>query len=140
MTTVDILIIVTVGLFMALGFRDGLLKKIFAIMGFFTGLICATKFMIPAGEFLARWASLSKENSNVFAFFLIFVLIIIIENLFYHWFGTSGSENLSIRSRLAGTFVGAAQGTVVVSLILLMFSVFEIPSEESRSASNLYAP
>ncbi len=134
----DILIIVGILLFIVLGIRDGLFKKIFGILGFLGGLICATKFMVPFSNVIIDWIGFSEEVSIILAFFIIFIIIVIIINLFYRWFGKSGSGTLKLWSRIAGGILGFAQGLVAVSLVLVMFSFYAIPSEEDRSDSLLY--
>ena len=49
MNTTDIGILLGVLFFVVLGFRDGLMKKVFGTLGFLGGLICATKFMGDLG-------------------------------------------------------------------------------------------
>jgi uncharacterized membrane protein required for colicin V production len=61
-------------------------------------------------------------------------------NILFRWFGQSSKETLSIRSRFIGGILGLAQGTVVVSLLLLMFNIFDIPSREDKEESALYQP
>ncbi len=134
----DILIVLGIVLFVILGFRDGLFKKIFSILGFLGGLVCATKFMGPLASYIEGWLNFSEESSLILAFFLIFMFFVVAVNLFYRWFGATGGETLKVWSRLAGGILGAAQGAVAVSLVLLMFSIFEVPDEESRKDSALY--
>ncbi len=138
MNITDILILLVVLLFVLIGFRDGFFKKIFGILGFLGGLICATKFMAPMADYGSGWLGLGSETSLILAFFSIFLLVIIVVNLFYRWFGESGAETLKYWSRLLGGFLGAAQGAVAVSLVLLMFDQFGMPSEETKHDSLFY--
>ncbi len=138
MNIADILIMLGVLVFIVLGFRDGFFKKVFGILGFLGGLIFATKFMIPFGGYLATWLSLSDETSLILAFFLIFMFFIVVVNLFYRWFGTTGNETMKFWSRIAGGLLGAAQGAVAVSLILLMLSLLDIPDEDTKKDSAMY--
>ena len=138
MTTTDILIIFGITLFMALGFRDGLFKKIYGILGFWGGLVIAIKFMSPFSETLGEWFDFSTEVCLVLAFFIIFLLSLVITNLLYRWFGRSASDTMQFRSRIGGALLGGAQGLVAISLILIMFNIFEIPSEEEQKESALY--
>jgi membrane protein required for colicin V production len=136
--TTDILIIVGILLFVVLGFRDGFFKKIFGILGFLGGLICATKFMQPLGNYIASSLNFTLETSLIVAFFAIFIFFIIILNLLYKGFGRSGGDTLKIWSRVAGGLLGAVQGAVAVSLILLMFDQFGMPDDETKQSSLLY--
>lgn len=140
MQLLDILIAIGVLAFAGLGFRDGFFKKIFAVVGFLLGLILATKFMGAFAEILESSLGFSNDISNILAFAGIFGGVVILENLSYRWFGQSGSGTLPIWSRFAGAFIGAAQGLVVVSLFLIMLSVFNMPEEETIKDSGFYEP
>ena len=39
---------------------------------------------------------------------------------------------------MSGSIIGAAHGTVAISLILLMFNVFDLPSVDAQNESLLY--
>jgi membrane protein required for colicin V production len=138
MTTTDIGIIIGIILYMLLGFRDGFFKKVFGILGFWGGLILAIKFMSPLSEYLMEWMSFSDDVSLILAFFLIFLFVVVAVNLMYRWFGKSGSENLTVKSRMAGAVLGAAQGLVGISLLLIMLSFFDVPEQADRDSSSLY--
>ena len=140
MGLIDILILVGLSLFVILGFKDGFFKKILGILGFLAGLICATKFMNPVGEKIMRWLDFSKDISHVLAFSAIFLAVVLLQILFYRWFGSSGTGTLKIWSRFAGAIVGIGQGALAISLILIMFNIFEMPSEEGKKESVLYHP
>jgi len=138
MNITDILIVLGIIVFIILGVRDGLMKKIFGIFGFLGGLICATKFVTPFSEVLIEWLSFSKEAAIILAFFTIFILIVILVNLLYRWFGQSSGDAIKAWSRIAGGLLGAVQGAIAVSLILVMFNLFDLPTEETKIESLLY--
>jgi len=140
MNILDILILIGILIFVLLGFRDGLLRKIFGILAVLGGLICATKFMSPVADFISQWVSFGEETLVIVSFFFIFVIVIGIVNLFYRWFGETGSDTLKMWSRLAGGFLGAGQGALAVSLVLLMFNLFDIPSDDAKRGSTMYQP
>ena len=94
--------------------------------------------MNPFSENLAEWFELSTEISLIVAIFIVVLFTIIIVNLLYRWFGASASENLQVRSRIAGAFLGGGQGLLAISLMLVMLSLYETPSDEEKSGSALY--
>ena len=138
MNSTDVCILIGIVLFVAVGFRDGFLKKIFTSLGFLGGLIFATKYTPDLAERLSAWLNFSQDTSIVMAFFIIFMFIMISVNLFYRWFGQTGSETLKIWSRLGGGVLGVAQGALSVSLVLLLLDVFDIPTEETKQESLFY--
>jgi uncharacterized membrane protein required for colicin V production len=138
MNSIDIFIIIGISLFIVLGYRDGFFKKVFGILGFWAGFILAIKFIDPVSSLISEWMGYSVEVSLVFAFFVIFVATVVVVNLLYRWFGKSTNENLTVRSRVAGAVLGAGEGLVAVSLVLLMFTMFDMPSDDDRRQSVLY--
>jgi membrane protein required for colicin V production len=138
MNFVDILILIGLLLYMIMGYRDGFQKKIFGIIGFWGGLILGTKLMDPVGTEIGGWFSMDEDLAFVLAFFCLFVLFAIIMNFSYRWFGKTGSGTLSTVSRIGGALLGAVQGLVALSLILIMFNIFNVPSEETQNESLLY--
>ena len=138
MTITDVLILIGILVFVLLGFRDGFFKKIFGILGFLAGLICATKFMGQLADYLNVWLGIGGDAALILGFFSIFIAVILLVNLSYRWFGESGSDTLKYWSRLAGGFLGAAQGAVAVSLVLIMFQDLDLISPETKRDSLLY--
>jgi len=65
MNFTDILILLGLAVYMVLGFRDGFLKKVFAILGLWGGLVIATKYMVPVGELFLGWFGWSDEISRL---------------------------------------------------------------------------
>ncbi|MBI1807265.1 MAG: CvpA family protein [Ignavibacteria bacterium] len=138
MNTADISILLGILFFVVLGFRDGFLKKLFTALGFLGGLIIATKFMSDLGAVFSSWLNFSPDSALVMAFFTIFMFAIITVNLFYRWFGQTGSETLKVWSRIAGGLLGGFQGAIAVSLILIMLDVFDVPEDGTKRESMLY--
>lgn len=138
MTAIDIIILIGLLLYMILGFRDGLLKKVFGILSFWGGLIIATKLMVPVGDLFTEWIGFSHEVSLIFAFGFLFLVISVGVNFAYRKFGSSDSESLKIFSRICGVILGACQGMLAMSLLLIMFSLFDIPSKETKEESLFY--
>lgn len=139
MNITDILILLGLLVFIVIGFRDGFFKKVFGIIGFWGGLIVATKFMDPLGEIISASLGFSDEISLILAFFSIFLVIVIAVNLAYRWFGQSSSESHKFVSRAAGALLGAGQGAMAISIVLIMFSLVDIPDEETQNESMFYA-
>ncbi len=139
MNMVDLIILLCIVFYVVLGFRDGFLRKLFGILGFLGGLILATKFMGPLSDYVKGWLDFSDEASLIIAFGCIFVLTIIIVNLFYRWFGQSSGESMKVWSRLAGGMLGALQGIVMASLVMVMVKMVGYPADEEKEDSMFYA-
>jgi uncharacterized membrane protein required for colicin V production len=137
---IDTIIILGILFYVGLGFRDGFIKKVYGIVGFWAGLIIAAESMYYVGQKLVEMVGLSKELGHVIGFCAVFMIIVVIENLFWRWFGQTSEDVLSMTQRFGGAFIGFLQGLVGVSLLLVMFAIVDFPEKESRDASALYKP
>lgn len=135
----DLLILGGLLLFGFIGYRYGLFKKIFALLGLILGLILATKCMIPCGRLLVRWFGFSVEVAYVVAFFWVLLLIILLQNVLYRLI-VKKTSSLNLVNRVAGAFLGGVEGMIGISLLLLMLSVFEVPTDNTKRASYFYKP
>ncbi len=135
---VDIGIIVGISLFIVIGFRDGFSKKVFGFFGVWGGLIAAIKLMGPAADIVSSMATFDVETAVTIAILTIFVLCVILMNIFFRWFGRTGDETLTIRNRLLGSLLGACQGLIAVSTLLIILTIFDSPSDDDKKGSILY--
>ena len=92
------------------------------------------------GENFSRWLDFPGDISHVLAFSFLFMFSMVSMNIIFRWFGRSSRETLSMRSRFVGGILGLAQGGVFVSLILLMFSIFDVPEKTEQESAVLYEP
>ena len=138
MGTIDIMIILGMIFFMVLGFRDGFMKKLYGIIGFWVGLITATQLMPFVGMRFANLFSMTKELSHIVAFCVIFLIVVVLENVFWRWFGAVGGDTRSMKQRLGGVLIGTLQGLVAVSLFLVMSAIVNLPPKSARERSSLY--
>jgi uncharacterized membrane protein required for colicin V production len=121
------------------GLRDGLLKKLFAVVGVILALTIATKYMRSLGEYTKTWLRLDQEQAYIVTFVLIFVSVVVLTNFFYRWFG-GDSKSYKIWDRFAGGIVGIFEGVIVLSLVLILLTLVDFPSREGKKTSDLYQP
>jgi uncharacterized membrane protein required for colicin V production len=138
MSTIDLCIIVGVLIFCGVGFRDGFVKKIYSIVGLWAGLIISAKSLTTVGPYLADVLQTSKEASHILAFSIVFLLVVVLEMLFYRWFGPVGGDALNLWARMGGVVIGFVQGVAIASLFLVMLSIVDLPSDEDRKESSMY--
>lgn len=132
MEGIDFVILLGVIFYVILGFRDGFMKKVFGIIGFWGGLVLAGKFMTSVGGWIYASVGFSHDTSFVLAFAAIFTCISVMCNVSFRWFGVANSNTMTVKARFGGGVLGLAQGILAVSLLMVMLSVFEMPSEESK--------
>lgn len=136
-TYIDVLILLTVLIFTFFGFKDGFFRKVFSILSLIIGFIIATKFMGVLGKLIIEWFDFSPLFSYLSAFFAILFFVILLFTLIYKWLSTK-STVLKLINRLSGAVLGAVQGILIASLVLLVLKFADIPSEETKNDSLLY--
>ena len=137
--TFDLTIIGVLIFFGFVGYRHGFFKKVFGFLSFIVGLILATKCMSPCGGLLVRWLGFSPEVGYVAAFFLVFLLVFLLQKVLFRLL-VKKEGSVDFINRLAGVLVGLAQGLIGISLLLLMLSIFGVPSDSVKKESALYKP
>jgi uncharacterized membrane protein required for colicin V production len=137
MNLIDLFIFLAVLLAGVLGYRDGFFRKIFGTLGFLVGLVVATTYMGALGRRLTDWFSFSIEISYILAFFVLFLSVIVLQNVLFRLVGKKEGK-MKIPTRIGGAFLGMAQGLLAASLLLLMLSVIDLPTESARRSSVSY--
>jgi membrane protein required for colicin V production len=137
MNFVDILTAISLILFALLGFKDGFMRKLFGILTFFIAFIAATKLMNPVGDWIIDWFEFAPFFSYLFGFFISFLIVIFLINMLFRLLGPKATV-LSIFNRMSGALLGAAQGLLIASLILIILKFADIPSEQSKRESVFY--
>lgn len=139
MNLVDILVAAAILLAGLLGYRDGFFRKTFGILSFLVGVIVATTYMGGLGRRFTIWSGFSMEITSIVSFFIIFVLIIALQNIVFKLIAGKDTS-LKQPSRFGGALLGLFQGVIVASLILVSLRFFDLPDEPDRRDSILYRP
>lgn len=137
---IDILISIVLLFFGLLGFRDGFVKMSFAITALLIGIVAATKFMDPVGNFLISVLFLPEGFSFVFAFALVFVGIMVIERVIYGLREAEDTGVFLISEKVFAIWLGFLEGAAVVSVVLVLLGAFDVPSVEVQQNSLFYKP
>jgi membrane protein required for colicin V production len=138
MVLLDLLIILILVGSTLLGIKDGFFKKVFGVLGFWAGFVLATKFMGVVAEWLMGWLDMGSDAAHILGYALIFTGVVVGVNLGYRWFGQSGKDTLSPKSRIAGGIFGFGEGLVLASLLLLAMSIFNEPDDRTKRESAFY--
>jgi membrane protein required for colicin V production len=138
MVLLDLLIILILVATTLLGIKDGFFKKVFGVLGFWLGFVLATKYMGLVAGWLISWLDLESDAAHILGYAVIFTAVVVAVNLGYRWFGQSGKETLSPKSRIAGGVFGFAEGLVLASLLLLAMSIFNEPDDQTKRESAFY--
>ena len=139
MSLFDICILLFLVPFVILGFRDGFLKRVLGILAFIIGFVVAMKSMAPIGELVSRNYHWPREMANLVAFFVVFVVILVLKFFIYHWLhGRRAEDTPKFFSKIAGGLLGGLQGTIAASSMLILLFVIGLPPEKMKQNSVLY--
>ncbi|HSG27027.1 MAG TPA: CvpA family protein [Candidatus Krumholzibacterium sp.] len=138
MVLIDLFVILILVSSTLLGIKDGFFKKVFGVLGFWGGFVLATKYMDIVGGWLISWLELDTAVAHIIGYAIIFTVVVVGTNLGYRWFGQSGKETLSPKSRITGGVFGFCEGLVLASLLFVAMSIFGEPDDRTRRESAFY--
>ncbi|GEM_PF-314959 len=135
--TLDFLFIVPLIVFAALGFRDGMVRKLVAIACVIAAMFIAQAFQHDLGKVLRSELNVDPASAPVQAYYLIFIGIILLQSLLYRLLA-KGYKIGGLADRIIGSALGLFQGMLIFSVILVMLSLQGIPSKKVSRESRLY--
>ncbi len=122
----------------ALGFKDGFFRKLYGILGLLGGICAALLLYGWAGELFGRWFELEKEVARLVAFSAIFIIFFILMNIIYRSIGDESDKAIPVWSRLFGGGIGAFEGALIASLILMLATKFGLIDDLMIKESEFY--
>ena len=120
------------------GYRGGFVKKIFNLLALIASIVIATQLMEPVGSLFIGAGLLSAPTAYVIGFALVIILLMVTAIFLFRRFGGSGVAKST--SQFFGVVIGVIEGSLVISLVLLAFKVFDFPAKSTRDDSLLYKP
>lgn len=136
---IDIVIGVILLIFLISGFRSGFVKKVLGLIALIIALIVATKFAADLQELVFTEMGLSGKAGFFASFFLIVGGITLTQSILYKVFMKDMID--SLWNNIFGMLMGAVEGALVVSMALIVLSIyFNLPSEETKAESQAYRP
>lgn len=137
------LVIILILLFSCLGgIKQGLIASIFLVLGIMGGLMAASRFYAPAGDFLGRIIALPQSAADLISFTVIFLaacfLIMTIGSLFSM---LTRFRLLAIANRIGGAISGLIIGAVISGIILIVLIAFPLFDDlQDQLESSYLAP
>lgn len=140
METIDIVIIVILGLGAIEGFRKGFLMSVLGLVGFIVAIILAFYFM----DFMADWLAENVDSLNIgypiFAFFLIFVgTMLVINGVGWMLKKTIDMVLLGSLDKAAGLMLGVVKVAFFLSLFFYLTNMFDLdlPKDWTRKSETM---
>ncbi len=145
LTTIDIILLVIIGVGVVFGLMKGALKQLAAIVGLIVGLLVARALFGTVGEWLAPALGTSLTIAQILAFVLIWVAVPIAFSLVASLL-TKALDALKLGwlNRWLGSVFGALQYILLISLGIQVLEYIdpkdELISSTKKNESVLYYP
>ncbi len=141
MSLLDAIIILFIAIFAWKGFRNGLVKEVFRIVGLVLAIFVAFQYAHAAGAVVGIFLKIQ----DVYLPFIGFALLFIAAQIAVH-IGVLFMDKLiqllllSIPNRMFGGLFGILKCSLIISVLLIFSAGFGIPGNETKKESLLYAP
>ena len=141
MNTLDIILIVILGIGAVTGFRRGFIMEIVSILAFILAIIGAFKLLQVGMTFMQENFQLSGKLLPYLTFIIIFVAIVILVNLI----GKAIKKMLDMTllgsfDNLAGALIGILKWTFGLSVLFWIFNYFQFNPIERYSENSFIYP
>ncbi|MBM4160539.1 MAG: CvpA family protein [Ignavibacteria bacterium] len=135
----DLLILFPIIGFAALGFRDGLVRKLVAIVVAILAMFIAHFLMQDVAKLLIDLSNAQPATAPMTAFFTVFFIIFVLQIVLYRFLAHNYRIG-GIVDRIIGSVIGIAQGVLMVSIMFMIFTLQGPPSRRLIWDSRLYRP
>ena len=136
---IDLLILLPLIVFGSLGFRDGSIRKIVAIVVSIAAMFLAQAFMHDLGALLRDNLRYDSRTAPMTAFLMIFFMLFFLQSLLYR-FITDNYKIGKIVDRVIGVVLGTVEGLIVISVVIFVLTMQGPPSRKTIWDSRLYHP
>ncbi len=128
MNFVDIVFILLLLAFLALGFFEGTIKLLVAIISFYVSIILASLYFQYVGGFLRQRLHTSPDMAQILGFtsilFVMFILLMVAG--FYTFRYAKLPVSLDFIDRIIGTLLGLVMGGLVLGMLALILDILLI--------------
>lgn len=139
MNYVDVVILVVLVIGFALGYKDGIVRKLIGLVGFILAVLFSYMFSDSVSVFIAPYFNNDFGLSRIIAGILIFFASLGIFSIIKRIVHPADKVNKFVNQLLGGIF-GSLQMAFFVSGFLLFLHIFNFPPDDIRENSKLYKP
>lgn len=139
MNLVDGFILIPLVYYAFRGFKNGFIREAFSVVGLIIAVFFAFSFMGPVSEAATVAWDISFEHLPYIAFAVIFLVLLIAFNLVIIF-----TEHLlkalylSMPNRVFGLILASLKCALLISVVILFLSGFDIPGEQTKAESMSY--
>lgn len=129
MATVDIFVLLIIGVSCLLGIFRGLIKEALSLVFWIGAIIAAGVFSTTAGAWLSDFI-VNPMLQRVAAFVLIFIVVVFVGGLISNGISSLLSEaGLGAADRALGALFGIVRGVVIITVIVMLTSRFSFTQQ-----------
>lgn len=138
MNTLDIIILILVLIPAFLGFKNGLLRSIFSLIGIVTGLFLAVRY----NDILTSYLGFLKLETKLLSLISFIFIIIALYFTSIYLAGKISRINAVTKTfdRILGVILGISKGLIIVSLFLILTTnTFNLFGKDTVDKSKFYS-
>ena len=136
---IDIILIIALFAFTVHGFSKGFVSKFLSLAAILAGIIIAAKYSKSIALTVQGVVGGSEMTCGIIGIVLLFVLLLLAASILTKMF--KSIKILQIWDKFGGAVFGLLEGALMLSILLLIMSIFDIPaSGASRDRSFMYKP
>ncbi len=138
-SSLDIILIIAFLAFTVHGFSKGFVSKFLSLAAILAGIIIAAKYSMKIALMVQGIVGGSEMIGGIIGIVLLFMVLLLIASLMTKMF--KSIKILQIWDKFGGAIFGLLEGALMLSILLLILSIFDIPaSGASRDKSFMYKP
>lgn len=137
MNWLDLLLISLTGISFLLGYKDGFIKKLVGVIGFFSAIILGIYLAGPLSVVVMALFDSDRNTARIIAGFLVFVVVSFAASLLKKKLKPDDKVN-SLINNIAGGIVGSLQTLFFLSAILYISGLLGFPGKEVKNESLFY--
>lgn len=141
LATLDWFILIVLAGGLIRGFMVGAVRQITSLAGLALAFLLSVQFMHPVGGLVVSTFGFSEAMGPIIGFIVIFVgvqlLFMVLSRLLEQVLETL---SLTLVNRAAGGALGGFKAALLLSVLFLVLSGVNMPSEDTRQQSVLYGP
>ncbi len=138
---IDIVILIVLAVGIIRGWHSGFVGQAARLTGWVLAFLFASLFMDAAGAFLESHGWAPPEMGTLIAFAAIFIAVKVASTTVAKSLDAAvKSLHLGGVNRLAGSAAGALKSAVLLSLVLIVSAMAQLPSKADIAKSSFYEP
>ena len=138
MNWIDIVVVVLALASFYLGYKEGFIKKVFDVIGFFLGIFLAIKFAAEMGSVYKSLLGVADGSAGIIGGVTIFIFFQVLTTVIVKATKIHDKVNHLI-NKLVGGVAGAIQIIIFLSAIFFAASKLSFPAEETTKGSYFYS-